>query len=81
VAIEALANHLRSHDDWQAAPAVRAGAAWLIERVETGRWREPAPVGFYFARLWYFERLYPMIFTVAALRETVAWLEASPDAR
>ena len=26
------------------------------------------PIGFYFARLWYFEKLYPLIFTVAALR-------------
>jgi squalene-hopene/tetraprenyl-beta-curcumene cyclase len=29
---------------------------------------EPSPIGFYFAKLWYFERLYPLIFTVAALR-------------
>ena len=28
---------------------------------------EPSPIGFYFAKLWYFERLYPLIFTVAAL--------------
>lgn len=43
------------------------GVAWLIERVETGAWREPAPIGFYFAKLWYYEKLYPMIFTVGAL--------------
>jgi squalene-hopene/tetraprenyl-beta-curcumene cyclase len=39
--------------------------------VEDGRYREPAPIGFYFAKLWYFERLYPLIFTVAALRQAV----------
>ena len=55
-----------------------AGALWLIERVESGRWREAAPVGFYFAKLWYYERLYPMIFTVAALRETAQWIETAP---
>jgi len=43
------------------------GARWLIEKVESGEWRRPSPIGFYFAKLWYFERLYPQIFTVAAL--------------
>ena len=55
------------------------GLLWLIERVENGTYREPTPIGFYFAKLWYFESLYPLIFTVAALRracETSA--EAEP---
>jgi squalene-hopene/tetraprenyl-beta-curcumene cyclase len=47
--------------------AMERGALWLIERVESGAWREPSPIGFYFAKLWYFERLYPLIFTVGAL--------------
>jgi hypothetical protein len=42
--------------------------------VEAGDWREPAPIGFYFAKLWYYERLYPMIFTVGALGKAVAHL-------
>jgi squalene-hopene/tetraprenyl-beta-curcumene cyclase len=44
------------------------GVEWLIERVESGTWTKSSPIGFYFARLWYFEKLYPLIFTVAALR-------------
>ena len=48
-------------------PALEAGGRWLIERVEDATWTEPAPIGFYFAKLWYFERLYPQIFTVGAL--------------
>ena len=52
-------------------PAVQAGLSWLIARVEDGRFREPSPIGFYFAKLWYFEALYPLIFTVAALRKAV----------
>lgn len=47
--------------------AIDRGMAWLIERVESGTWREASPIGFYFAKLWYFEKLYPLIFTVAAL--------------
>jgi squalene-hopene/tetraprenyl-beta-curcumene cyclase len=49
------------------AHAVTRGANWLIDQVESGAWKNPAPIGFYFARLWYYERLYPMIFTVGAL--------------
>jgi len=48
--------------------AARRGLCWLIERIENGTYREPTPIGFYFAKLWYFERLYPLIFTAAALR-------------
>jgi squalene-hopene/tetraprenyl-beta-curcumene cyclase len=64
LAVEALAG---------LSPAsVTAGTRWLVERVESGTWCEPAPIGFYFARLWYYERLYPMIFTVGALGKVAA---------
>jgi squalene-hopene/tetraprenyl-beta-curcumene cyclase len=49
------------------AAAVNKGLAWLVEQVEAGGLRNPSPIGFYFAKLWYFEKLYPMIFAVAAL--------------
>jgi squalene-hopene/tetraprenyl-beta-curcumene cyclase len=52
-------------------PQLSSGLSWLIARVEDGRFREPSPIGFYFAKLWYFEALYPLIFTVAALRKAV----------
>jgi squalene-hopene/tetraprenyl-beta-curcumene cyclase len=49
--------------------AVLSATTWLIARVESGEWRQPSPIGFYFAKLWYYERLYPLIFTVAALKQ------------
>jgi squalene-hopene/tetraprenyl-beta-curcumene cyclase len=52
--------------------ATDRGAAWLVDRVESGAWREPAPIGFYFAKLWYYERLYPLIWTVGALGKAAA---------
>ena len=52
--------------------AVDAGVRWLTARVESGAWREPAPIGFYFAKLWYYERLYPLIFSVGALGRVAA---------
>jgi len=57
---------LKATDDM--ASALKKGAEWLVDRVESGAWREPSPIGFYFAKLWYFEKLYPLIFTVGALR-------------
>ncbi|MCH7725430.1 MAG: squalene--hopene cyclase [Planctomycetes bacterium] len=47
------------------------GLEWLVDGVENGRHVENAPIGFYFAKLWYHERLYPMVFTVAALGRAV----------
>ena len=52
--------------------AVENGARWLATRVASGAWREPAPIGFYFAKLWYYERLYPLIFATAALGRVAA---------
>jgi squalene-hopene/tetraprenyl-beta-curcumene cyclase len=48
------------------APANR-GLKWLVEAVGEDRNRASSPIGFYFAKLWYYEKLYPMIFAVAAL--------------
>jgi len=49
--------------------ALTRGTGWLLDRIESDRWTDPAPIGFYFARLWYYESLYPLIFTTAALRQ------------
>jgi squalene-hopene/tetraprenyl-beta-curcumene cyclase len=50
-----------------AQPAVNKGLAWLVGQVEAGGLYDPTPIGFYFAKLWYYEKLYPIIFSVAAL--------------
>jgi squalene-hopene/tetraprenyl-beta-curcumene cyclase len=45
---------------------------WLVQHVHDGSFANPSPIGFYFAKLWYFERLYPLVFTVAALRRALS---------
>ena len=55
-----------------ASAAVERGTAWLIERTREGTVFDPAPIGLYFAKLWYFEHLYPVIFTVGALERVRA---------
>ena len=52
--------------------SAQRGLDWLLEQVETDQFRKPAPIGLYFAKLWYFERLYPIIFTVSALARAIA---------
>jgi len=51
-----------------AAEAVGRGYRWLVERVLASEGFEAAPIGLYFASLWYSEKLYPTIFAAAALR-------------
>ncbi|MBM61638.1 MAG: squalene--hopene cyclase [Acidobacteria bacterium] len=41
------------------------GTRWLAEQTHF----EASPIGLYFAKLWYSEKLYPLIFTVAALNK------------
>jgi len=47
--------------------AIISGVEFLLNSVKEQRHRVPWPIGFYFAKLWYHERLYPLIFTMAAL--------------
>jgi len=62
LALAALAPRSELSDDWF-EPTVR----WIEERMAAGTWDRPAPIGLYFAKLWYFERLYPIIFLATAL--------------
>ena len=66
LALEALAWN-PSTDRIAVTEVVRNAVEWLIARVESGEWKNPAPIGLYFARLWYYEKLYPQIFTLGAL--------------
>ncbi len=52
--------------------AILRGAAWLVDRFETGIAPSAVPVGLYFASLWYAERLYPLVFGAGALGRFVA---------
>ena len=50
-----------------AATVIRRGAEFLMQATDQGLRTVPSPIGFYFASLWYFEDLYPLIFATAAL--------------
>ena len=58
---------LGEEDVHRLATCLERGTEWLIERTEAGELSEVTPIGFYFAKLWYYEALYPLIFCVGAL--------------
>ena len=47
---------------------IKRGLEWLDRQTCGGKKFPVSPIGLYFAKLWYHEELYPIIFTVAALR-------------
>jgi squalene-hopene/tetraprenyl-beta-curcumene cyclase len=66
-AVAALAAHA-ARDRGVDLVAVRRGIDWLRSATRDGSHFPAAPIGLYFARLWYSEALYPLIFTVAAIQ-------------
>jgi squalene-hopene/tetraprenyl-beta-curcumene cyclase len=48
--------------------ALRSPLDWLLQATQHGTHFPSAPIGLYFARLWYHERLYPVIWTLKALK-------------
>ena len=49
--------------------AVRLAIEWLTARTAYGKEFRPSPIGFYFAKLWYFETSYAPLFCLATLAE------------
>ena len=45
------------------------GTFWLLENTANINQLTSSPIGLYFAKLWYYEELYPVIFTLSALEK------------
>ena len=77
LAVAALARLLTNHCPADSAmpplqklaDSIKAGVNWLIDNTQQGQNITANPIGFYFAKLWYFEELYPLIFIVGALQQ------------
>jgi hypothetical protein len=78
VAVEAL---LAQPDNREGAAALADGLRWLVDAVLSERYHTVSPIGLYFAKLWYHERLYPIIFVVSALGHACRRLPAPLDPR
>jgi len=57
---------LNSNQSEHRAAATR-GVDWLQRAVEASAIETCHPIGFYFAKLWYHEKLYPIVFSISAL--------------
>ncbi len=64
----ACGNDATSHHLSELDHAIARSVAWLTCKVRLGDCDTSQPIGFYFAKLWYHERLYPYVFAAAALR-------------
>ena len=74
LALDALAGHALTGsypNDLRGSiqKALTQGAQALIALVSQHDTLPSSPIGLYFARLWYHEKLYPLIFSLAALRK------------
>jgi squalene-hopene/tetraprenyl-beta-curcumene cyclase len=78
VAVEAL---MAQPENLEASSALAGGLQWLVDAVLSDRYQTVSPIGLYFAKLWYHERLYPIIFVVSALGHARRRLPASLDPR
>ncbi len=62
---------LLNHDDQRSRLAANRGVQWLIEAVESSEIESCSPIGFYFFKLWYYEKLYPLIFATSTLGRAI----------
>ncbi len=62
-----------------AAGLTGKGIDRLLEMTDNGTTYPASPIGLYFASLWYSEKLYPLIFTLEALKRYSAQLEGKHE--
>lgn len=82
LAVEAL---LAAPPETKLQGIVEKGLDWLLRVSEEDRHRECSPIGFYFAKLWYYEKTYPLVLMLSALGRarrdpTASHTETSPKA-
>ncbi len=78
LAVKALADLPAADFPLKAQVALERGLTWILERMNADQWREPSPIGFYFARLWYYEKLYPLISMTGALNRAASRWPSRP---
>lgn len=82
LAVEALAAALASGKlakTMYVQTRLLTGATWLAEQIEQGHGHDASPIGFYFAKLWYYEKLYPLVFAAGALERVKGLIKNGKD--
>lgn len=71
LALTALAIHGKLNSSAELDNAIGRGSEWLVSETKGGTRFDSSPVGFYFAKLWYFEKIYPLVWSVEALSHVI----------
>jgi len=58
---------------------VKKGLVLIIQQIDQDFHHQAAPIGFYFAKLWYYERLYPLTFTLSAIGQATSLLHRTEE--
>jgi squalene-hopene/tetraprenyl-beta-curcumene cyclase len=66
IALSALGRSVADGDHARVSAALASGIRWLVDATDRAE-ITAAPLGLYFARLWYFEELYPVVFALSGL--------------
>jgi len=67
LALDALCSNVEHLNDSDTIiQSINSGTECLIALTRQGTHFPPSPIGFYFAKLWYHEKIYPIAWTVSA---------------
>jgi squalene-hopene/tetraprenyl-beta-curcumene cyclase len=81
VVLAALSRSVADGDSRRVVSAVTRGALWLMDATHGDAITSAQPIGLYFARLWYYEDLYPLVFGIEGLAAARAVLSPADRAR
>jgi len=73
LAVAALAGEPATRDQ------AERGLRWLGDQIRQGTIGRASPIGFYFAKLWYSEKLYPLVYAASAYRRMLPPIAPLPD--
>lgn len=70
LAIDALCSNIDHVEDQEILKHhINKGVERLIVLTQQGKHFTPSPIGFYFAKLWYHEKIYPIVWSLSALQQ------------
>ena len=76
LALQALARCAAEDSSPEVRASIERAVDWLADATDEGATAKASPIGLYFARLWYYEDLYPVIFGLGGLLEARRALRA-----
>ncbi|MEQ1829374.1 MAG: prenyltransferase/squalene oxidase repeat-containing protein, partial [Pirellula sp.] len=65
----ALEGIMVQSDTTDTSDSILRGLDWLCNAIQASHHHISQPIGFYFARLWYYEKMYPLVFSLSALHK------------